>query len=366
MSSRHRGQGICDGWEAGSPVVTDTLVEQGGRMRLYLLDLPEGTSAQVLAIAIVAPAERFEQLAGAATPILELVRVPHGLNRMGWMQRRGYAPAVVLLIAMACTAQGQQTTGATAASSPEATTDASLTPTVVNLTPTILDILAGQAEPFTGLEPGTYLIDPDLHPSTSLRVTFDVPAEGWADWIGAAKFSDAGWVSVSITTVSNMVSHGCRDHSWADPPVGPSVEDLATALAALAPFRVTSAPEDVSIYGYGGMHLELTVPDLPVSDDGTFAGCDEGNLKNWVAAIDAGEPGDAFYGYTGPGYTEENPGILDVDGTRPDDRGRAVPRCSIQGRGGGARDPGLHPDRALRSAGAHPTPNARSEARQGN
>ena len=65
------GARICDGWEAGSPVVTDTLVEQGGRMRLYLLDLPEGTSAQILAIAIVAPAERFEQLAGAATPILD-------------------------------------------------------------------------------------------------------------------------------------------------------------------------------------------------------------------------------------------------------------------------------------------------------
>jgi hypothetical protein len=71
----------------------------------------------------------------------------------------------------------------------------------------------------------------------------------------------------------------------------------------------------VSVYGYSGTHLELTVPDLPVSDDGVFTGCDEGNLKSWVAAIDAGEPGDAYYGYTGPGYTEEY-WILDVEGTR--------------------------------------------------
>jgi len=118
--------------------------------------------------------------------------------------------------------------------------------------------------------------------------------------------------------VSNLVRHGCRDHSWADPPVGPSVDDLAAALADLAPFRVTSPPEDVSINGYRGMHLELTVPkDLPFegeADDGFFVGCTDASLKSWVAAIDT-EPGDAFYGYTGPGYTEEF-WILDVEGTR--------------------------------------------------
>lgn len=43
-------------------------------------------------------------------------------------------------------------------------------------------------------------------------------------------------------------------------------------------------------------------------------GCDEQKLKSWVAAVDT-EPGDAFYGYTGPGYTEEF-WIIDIDGTR--------------------------------------------------
>jgi hypothetical protein len=162
-------------------------------------------------------------------------------------------------------------------------------------------------EPFTDLEPGTYFIDPDLDPSTPLRVTYEIPAEGWQSWIGAAKFSADAYshVGLSITTVSNLVSHGCRDHSWAEPPVGPSVDDLAAALADLAPFRVTSPPEDVSIYGYQGTYLEVTVPeDQPFSDDGNFVGCPDGNLLSWVAAIDT-EPGDAFYGYTGPGYTEE-------------------------------------------------------------
>jgi hypothetical protein len=207
----------------------------------------------------------------------------------------------------ACTS-GSDTTGAAATS----------TVTTTDLTPTILDILAGKAEPFTDLAPGTYAIDPDLDPSTQLRVTWEIPAEGWKSWIGAGKPSDAGWVSVSITTVSNLVTHGCHDHSWADPPVGPSVEDLATSLADLAPFHVASRPEDVSIGGYSGTHLELTVPDLPVEGAGIdtrFTNCAEGNLKSWVAAIDAGEEGDAFYGYTGPGYHEEF-WILDVEGTR--------------------------------------------------
>ena len=175
-----------------------------------------------------------------------------------------------------------------------------------------------ELEPFAPLEPGTYFIDPDLDPSTPLRVAYEVPVEGWSQWIGAAKFADDGHVGVSITTVTNLVRHGCRDHSWADPPVGPSVDDLAAALADLAPFRVTSSPKDVTIYGYHGKHLELTVPDLPVEgegDDRRFTGCMEGTLKSWVAAIDT-EPGDAFYGYNGePGRSEEF-WILDVDGTR--------------------------------------------------
>ena len=73
----------------------------------------------------------------------------------------------------------------------------------------------------------------------------------------------------------------------------------------------------MSIYGYRGTHLELTVPDLPVegeANDRTFTGCMDGDLRSWVAAIDT-EPGDAFYGYTGPGHTEEI-WILDARGTR--------------------------------------------------
>ena len=65
------------------------------------------------------------------------------------------------------------------------------------------------------------------------------------------------------------------------------------------------------------MHLELTVPNLPAAgagDNRAFTECIDGKLKNWVAPLDT-EAGDAFYGYTGPGYVEEF-WVLDVDGTR--------------------------------------------------
>jgi hypothetical protein len=53
-----------------SPASGDDL-DQGDRMRLYLLDLPGGISARILAIAIVAPEPRFESVVEAAAPIVD-------------------------------------------------------------------------------------------------------------------------------------------------------------------------------------------------------------------------------------------------------------------------------------------------------
>jgi hypothetical protein len=205
-----------------------------------------------------------------------------------------------------------------------------------------------EIEYFAPLEPGTYSIDPDVEPSTPLRVVYEIPAEGWERWIGAAKFSDAGHVGVSITTVSNLVRHGCRNQSWADPPVGPSVDDLAAALADLAPFRVTYPPQDVSIYEYRGMHLELSVPDLPFEgegDDGLFVGCPDGDLKSWGRGHRHGTGRRVLRLHR----SRLHGGDLDPRRRRhpPDDRGRPVPRISNRGPRGAARDPGLPPDRAL-------------------
>lgn len=214
-------------------------------------------------------------------------------------QARSLALAVVLAL-------GACSSGPGSANAPAPSSAAS---SHTDTTPTVQDIFT-VVEPLSPVEPGTYFIDADLDPSTSLRAVFDIPAEGWSSWLGAAKFGpNDGHVSVSITTVVNLVTDGCADHLAADPPVGPGVDDLATALSELEPFEVTTPPEDVTIYGYSGKHLEWTVPDM------AFHRCDAGDVRSWIAPIDTAEPGDAFYGYTGPGYTEEF-WILDVEGTR--------------------------------------------------
>ena len=53
--------GVCTGQASGE------------RMRLYLFDVPEGSSMRILAIAIIAPESRFERVVEAATPVVDSI-----------------------------------------------------------------------------------------------------------------------------------------------------------------------------------------------------------------------------------------------------------------------------------------------------
>ena len=215
--------------------------------------------------------------------------------------RSARALALAITLALGACSSGSHTTDAPAPSS--------VAPSATETAPAVRDIMSAGLK-MVPVERGTYFVDADLDPSTPLRVVYEIPAEGWSSWIGAAKFGpNDGHVGVSITTVVNLVTDGCRDHLASVPPVGPTVEDLANALSQLPPFEVTTAPEDVTIYGYRGTHMEWTVPQM------SFDRCDAGDVRSWIAPMDAAEVGDAYYGYTGPGYREEF-WILDVEGTR--------------------------------------------------
>jgi len=48
-------------------------LEPGWRLRLYLVDLPEGMSADTLAITVVAPEERFDEVIAETAPIIESI-----------------------------------------------------------------------------------------------------------------------------------------------------------------------------------------------------------------------------------------------------------------------------------------------------
>jgi hypothetical protein len=162
------------------------------------------------------------------------------------------------------------------------------------------------------LEPGTYFVDPDGEPSTPLTVSFGVEADGWSPWLGTSKEDR---MAVSITTVSNVVADGCAGDAPADPPVGPTVDDLAAALTHLAPFEVAEPPTDVVVDGYGGTHLVLRVPDLPRGADGSFVDCEDGRIYSWISPLNGDGPdGGAFSGYNGDDLEEF--WLLDVAGTR--------------------------------------------------
>jgi hypothetical protein len=107
---------------------------------------------------------------------------------------------------------------------------------------------------FSPLEVETYFIEPV---ATDIQVFYTIPADGWIKWIGAIKWeqgTDAPHqgVVLSIINVTNVVYDGCTAQYAVYPPVGPTVDDMATALAALSPFVLTKPPSEVTIDGFSG------------------------------------------------------------------------------------------------------------------
>ena len=100
----------------------------------------------------------------------------------------------------------------------------------------------------------------------------------------------------------NLVTDGCLDHTPLDPPVGPTVDDLATALSQLAPFEVTAPATDVTALRLPGKHLQLTVPadqpeDSAAENFHDFTGCVDGEMHSWISTNNDG----TFYGYEAAG-----------------------------------------------------------------
>lgn len=169
---------------------------------------------------------------------------------------------------------------------------------------------------FSPLEVETYFVEPA---ATDMRVYYTIPTEGWMSWFGAFKFGQGTvdpppTVGLSIINVTNVVVDGCTDHSGTSPRVGPTVDDMAMALAALEPFELTTAPTAVTAYGFSGTYLELTVPDIAFEvsgEDPVFTDCSDGELWSWIGA----PLSFAYHGYSHPGQVEEL-WLLDVDGQR--------------------------------------------------
>ena len=162
----------------------------------------------------------------------------------------------ILMTLAACGAAGPGATSTLPIGTVQASALASPSPAS---TPRALDV--GPQGP---LKPGTYVTaSPFL-----ARVTFSLPAGWYADIGGPyAVFLDPsiGPVSdddglVELLIFDKVYADPCHlDRGLLNPPPGPSVDDLAKALASM-PSLVTSTPTDVIVAGYHGKELTLTSP----------------------------------------------------------------------------------------------------------
>ena len=155
------------------------------------------------------------------------------------------------------------------------------------------------------LKPGTYVfktLDPDF--DAKYRITMHL-LDGYGPVAGGpVVFGTDGGQGISAWTVGNVYADPCHwGGTLLDPPIDPSVDGLVAGLASQKS-RHASVAADVSLDGFTGKYMELTVPariDL--------AGCDEGEFRTWV------DPTLEGARYLEPGQRDLL-WIVDVDGSR--------------------------------------------------
>jgi hypothetical protein len=134
-----------------------------------------------------------------------------------------------------------------------------------------------------------------------IQVLVTLP-DGWSrgDWVVIKKAAHLG-----LFPVANVYADPCHwSGTLPEPPVGPTVEELATALVDQPMRNATAA--DITLDGYGGELVRMSVPE-----DISFADCDDGLFTSWS---EAGSDAHSRYAH-GPGELEDV-NIINVEGTR--------------------------------------------------
>lgn len=149
------------------------------------------------------------------------------------------------------------------------------------------------------LNAGTYTIQGLDGPPLDIMVT--VP-DGWQGLAGFAVLKND--VSLGFWIVENLYIDPCHASLGVlDPPPGPTVHDLATALAA-QPTRNGTDPTSIEVDGYAG---ELVTIEVPADAD--LAACDDAEFGSWSSEVHGAR------GHATPGEHNDIR-IVDVDGVR--------------------------------------------------
>ena len=94
-----------------------------------------------------------------------------------------------------------------------------------------------------------------------LKIQVTIPTN-WTDhrWGVAQADGEGPYVGLSPWAVEYLYKDACRTQDGPmDPPVGPTVDDLVAAFVA-QPTLETTTPTAVTLAGYSGTYLEVTVP----------------------------------------------------------------------------------------------------------
>ncbi len=116
------------------------------------------------------------------------------------------------------------------------------------------------------------------------RIEFTVPGAGWIGY-GDGNFGKQDHNPLMTPwAVRNLTVDPCRaiGAGELDPPVGPTIDDLAAGLVAQAQGNA-STPTDVTVGGYPAKRLELSLPDG--LDPAT---CEGGEFSRWAESNSTG------------------------------------------------------------------------------
>jgi hypothetical protein len=119
---------------------------------------------------------------------------------------------------------------------------------------TVLAPGAWEAQDLSNVDPGTYTLDVP----GDVRVTFTL-GPGW-ERVEVTQLLWGSGKSLHFEVVDNLYADTCHwEQGPRKPAVGPSVDDLANALAAMSGWHAT-APTDIVVDGQTGKRVQLVAP----------------------------------------------------------------------------------------------------------
>ena len=238
-------------------------------------------------------------LAARSTPQERDYRIPWRTPTMNKFVTFGFGSAAMIAIALIVGAQFFGSPGDVGSGQPTPNPDASTTEPLSSAS--VVPIGVEQL-----LNAGSYSLS-----EFPVGITFEIPAfEPPAEWFSCSSSpveqavcyvsnaeEDIPLAAVTFQIVDNVRTPPCNDQETAellDPPVGPSVDDLVTAISNLEGYEA-GFHEAVTVSGFRGMEFTLWAPDS------------EGCTATWATAERT----------TGMVPNEINSvSILDVDGVR--------------------------------------------------